>query len=153
MSVPHPPHRSPSRRLLGIAAATLALGALGTGCSSSSSPSSTASSSSSSAAAHAASGGTASGAGGAVRTVELTAQDYRFSPSTLKVTPGEHLRLHVTNAGKAEHNLTIPSLKVNADLSPGSSKTIDVTVGSAAAPFYCEYHRSSGMTGTVVIGS
>ena len=74
---------------------------------------------------------------------------FSFDPSTINAPKGSTATIELTNAGSVKHNLTIKPLNVNQDLDPGKSMTLVVKLGTAAqVPFYCEYHKASGMTGT-----
>jgi plastocyanin len=82
--------------------------------------------------------------------VDVTASDFRFSPSTIDGTPGEVLTLVVHNGSGTEHNLTQKAQHVDVDLAGGSTKTVTLTVPSGGRLFFvCEYHSSRGMAGSV----
>lgn len=87
--------------------------------------------------------------------VDVTASDFRFSPSTIDGTPGEVITLVVHNASGTEHNVTQKAANVDVDLAGGGTKTVQLTVPSGGRlVFVCSYHASRGMTGSVgVAGS
>lgn len=87
--------------------------------------------------------------------VDVTASDFRFSPSTIEGAPGEVITLVVHNASGTEHNLTQKAEHVDVDLADGGTKTVQLTVpGNGRLVFVCEYHASRGMAGSVgVTGS
>ena len=66
----------------------------------------------------------------------------------MRTTQG--LSLH--NAGDVVHNFSVPGTVVDLDTRPGAS-TNSEAVGGAVRPgeyqFFCKYHRSRGMTGTL----
>lgn len=83
-------------------------------------------------------------------TVDVTASDFRFSPSAIVAAPGEVLTLVVHNASSTEHNLTQKAQGVDVDLKDGATRTVTLTVPSSGLlVFVCEYHASRGMAGTV----
>lgn len=98
-------------------------------------------------------GGTVDAAGHAK--VDVTASDFRFSPSTIDGTPGEVITLVVHNASGTEHNVTQKADHVDVDLADGGTKTVQLTVPSSGRlVFVCSYHASRGMAGSVgVTGS
>ena len=86
----------------------------------------------------------------------VTAIDYHFHDAhpTFPIVRGRDLV--VKNAGRNEHNVTIPSLVFTRDVRPGEQLTID-DIGGRLAPgrylLYCRYHRDRGMTGVIVIAA
>jgi plastocyanin len=83
-------------------------------------------------------------------TVALTASDFRFSPSTINGTPGQVLQLVVHNTSQTEHNISQSAQHVNTDLDAGDTKTVTLTLpASGRLVFFCEYHASSGMAGSI----
>ena len=82
--------------------------------------------------------------------VEVTATNFKFSPSTIVATPGQVLKLIVHNTSSTPHNITQSTQNVNTDLDPGSTKTVMLTVpASGELVFWCEYHHASGMAGQI----
>jgi plastocyanin len=45
------------------------------------------------------------GTAGSPRTIEITAEEYKFSPSQLTAKPGERLTIALRNNGKMEHSI------------------------------------------------
>jgi plastocyanin len=81
-------------------------------------------------------------------TVDVTATNFRFSPSTILGTPGEKLTLVVRNTSQTPHNIVAPG--VDQDLAPGSVQRVTLTVpANGELVFVCEYHKASGMAGQV----
>ena len=84
--------------------------------------------------------------------VTVQAANYYFEPSVLKGAAGQKLTLHVVNTGSTQHNITLAAQHVDADLD--GHATADVTVSlpaSGVLSFWCEYHKSSGMVGGLLV--
>lgn len=96
----------------------------------------------------------AAGAGGTDVTgkslVDVVMQDDMFVPSVLDGTPGQTVTLKLANMGTQQHNFMLVSQKVDADVAPGKTATVKVTFpASGTLQFFCEYHKSLGMTGSL----
>ncbi len=89
-----------------------------------------------------------SGVAGALRVEQLA---YRFQPQQLAGTTGKAVTVEIVNSGSTAHTFTIDELGVDKTLDPGQSATVTFTPPKAGAfMFYCRFHRSSGMTGSLV---
>lgn len=90
------------------------------------------------------------GGGGNDPAPDLVAQDFQFNPSPVRATGGQQLTLRFANAGTVTHNLSVPSLSIDVDVAPGTTKTIIFVppVSPGAIEFFCKFHRDQGMTGT-----
>ena len=85
-------------------------------------------------------------------TFDISAQNFFFSPSELDGTAGQTLKLTVTNDGTTAHTFTIDSQQVDITLQPGQSQQVSVTFPqSGSVEFYCKFHVSSGMKGTLTV--
>lgn len=85
--------------------------------------------------------------------VTLEADDFYFKPTSLSVESGQTLTVKVENEGKAEHTFTVDTLGVDVEIPAGEDKEVDITAPkSGSFDFYCRYHRSRGMTGTITVG-
>lgn len=77
--------------------------------------------------------------------------DFQFQPSTLNATTSQSIM--ITNNGSALHNFSIEGTPISVDTQPGQSTTLEPP-GPSFAPgtytFFCKYHRSQGMEGTLV---
>jgi plastocyanin len=80
--------------------------------------------------------------------LEIAAQDFQFSPSSLTIPSGEST-IKVTNEGEAEHSFTLDDDSVSEDVEPGESVSVTVDLTQDAG-FHCEYHPDQ-MTGTLSI--
>ena len=82
----------------------------------------------------------------------LRADDYVFSPASLRGRAGERLRLRVENMSGTLHNLTIPALGVDRDLPPRGRVELDLELPAASVlPFHCKFHGPLGQNGQLVI--
>jgi len=85
---------------------------------------------------------------------ELELDDFYFQPTTLTGKPGQTLTLELKNEGKTEHNFTLSAQHVDQDLQPDANTTVKVKFPSSGkVTFFCKYHKSQGMTGSLAIGS
>ncbi len=91
------------------------------------------------------------------REIVVQGSEYSFSPSEIKASPGEKIRLTFKNIGKLPHTYTVSELNLNTGtVSPGQSKSVDFTAPSSSATFqsFCAVpgHKESGMVGKLVVG-
>jgi uncharacterized cupredoxin-like copper-binding protein len=100
------------------------------------------------------SGGGASGAGG---TVDLSATDFKFTPSDPSVKSGE-VTFKMTNDGQTTHSLEIEDVngqdvELEGDVSPGQSGTLTANLKPGTYEFYCpvDSHKEMGMTGEITV--
>ena len=95
-------------------------------------------------------GGATTAAGGGLN---VTAQDFSFTPDTLKATKGSTITINFSNQGSATHTLTLYTDEnftkklASGDtdrVSAGGSKTISVPIPSDSGDLYfrCEVHPS-----------
>jgi high-affinity iron transporter len=97
-----------------------------------------------------------SSAGAAGATVEVSAVDYRFEPSTISVPAGAVI-FAVTNNGTQEHEFEIFKGDRVVDeiegLVPGLTRTLPVTLERGDYTYACKLagHDALGMTGTLTV--
>jgi plastocyanin len=86
-------------------------------------------------------------------TLELELDDFYFSPTFIKVKPGEKVTLKLKNEGSATHTFTSSALSADKTLSPGSSTSMTITIppSGQAFQFHCNFHASMGMQGAFFI--
>jgi plastocyanin len=65
-------------------------------------------------------------------------------------TPSGEVQLVVENTGGVLHNVSIPDQGIDTDVAPGETITVSVDVGSGAVPYFCKFHRTSGMVGSLI---
>jgi|SRR5215469_11273686 len=82
--------------------------------------------------------------------LSIEASDFFFSPTCVTGVPGGTVTLTVHNTGQVLHNVSIPSLYIDQDVTAGQTITVQVRMGSAPLVFFCKYHRSSGMLGALL---
>jgi plastocyanin len=82
-------------------------------------------------------------------TLEVELDDFYFSPTFIKVKPGEKVTLKIKNEGRASHTFTSTALGADKTLSPDSSTRMTITIPSSgkAFEFHCNFHGSMGMKG------
>jgi plastocyanin len=82
--------------------------------------------------------------------VSIEASDFFFSPTCVTGLHSGTITLRVHNGGVVLHNVSIPSLHIDQDMSPGQTITVQVKMGSTPLVFFCKYHRGSGMLGALI---
>jgi plastocyanin len=80
--------------------------------------------------------------------IDISAQDFAFAPASISAVAGEEVTVTITNTGNAPHTFTIDDLDVDVQLSAGEEATVSFTP-SGDDTFYCRFHRSAGMEGTL----
>lgn len=101
-------------------------------------------------------GGTSAAAGtpptGRTTTVEVVAEDMRFTPDTIEVPAGDRLVLVLTNADGDVHDLALDNGAATGRLAPGGTERLDVGVVGRDLDGWCTVagHRQMGMVLRVV---
>lgn len=90
--------------------------------------------------------------------VDVSATEFSFNPSDLKLDAAGTYTFHLTNAGEFEHALEIDGQGIEEETSViGGGESADVTVELAEGEYeiYCPVgnHREMGMEGTLVVGA
>jgi plastocyanin len=90
---------------------------------------------------------------GGVAYATTTARDFGFVPAFIKVAPGVPLRLKIQNQGAHTHTLTIASLGVDVVIPPRTTRYVTLRPPSQVGQyiFFCRFHQSFGMRGTIVV--
>lgn len=90
-----------------------------------------------------------------VREVEVSGDEYSYSPSLISVKKGERIRIIFTNNGNMPHNLVIEDLGVSTrTIGFGQTDTVEFTAeGDVDIEFYCSIlnHKALGMEGTLKV--
>lgn len=84
-------------------------------------------------------------------TTTVNLVNYSFSPSTLKLKAGEKVTITAVNKGTTAHTFTLPGVVDTGAIQPGQSKTVSFTVPSTTVQFFCQFHKSKGMVGRLVV--
>ena len=88
------------------------------------------------------------------RVVKITAQRFKYTPHEIMLKPGEAVQLEITSLDFV-HGLSIPDLKMRADLPPGRVTTLQVQFANAGVyDFLCDNFCGSGheeMSGKFVV--
>lgn len=72
------------------------------------------------------------------RVVQITAQRFRYTPNEIMLEPGEAVQLEITSLDFV-HGLSIPDLKMRADLPPGRVTKVQVQFARAGVyDFLCD---------------
>jgi plastocyanin len=84
----------------------------------------------------------------------MTIDDSFFDPKELTAKAGQPLTVELQNNGNAPHTFTIDALNIEETLDPGQKATVTLTPKQdGTMQFYCRFHRSQGMEGTLTVGS
>ncbi|GEL94775.1 multicopper oxidase domain-containing protein [Cellulomonas composti] len=89
---------------------------------------------------------------GRTTTVDVQAQDMRFSPARIEVPAGDRLVIRVTNADTDVHDLVVETGATSGRLAPDEVAEVDVGVVGADLDAWCSVagHRLMGMTLQIV---
>jgi plastocyanin len=84
-------------------------------------------------------------------TVKIEMADFKFVPT--QVTASTAQAIELDNTGAALHNFTIEGSQVNVDVKAGETQRLEppAPVDPGTYTFFCEYHRSQGMEGTITV--
>lgn len=92
---------------------------------------------------------------GDVRTVEVTAEEFKFTPATVEVEPGQTVRLKLVNDGNMSHNLHLREQDMKTDtIQAGKTDALEFTAPQdGEVGFFCAIpgHESAGMKGKIVV--
>jgi plastocyanin len=80
----------------------------------------------------------------------IEAGDFFFSPTCVTGVHSGAITLTVHNGGVTLHNVSIPSLHIDMDMTPGQKITVHVLMGRVSLVFFCKYHRGAGMLGALL---
>lgn len=90
----------------------------------------------------------------AVKTFNISAKNYSFSPNSVTVNQGDTVKIILKNTG-GTHDLVIDEFNVDTGLlEDGESKTVQFVANKKGSfEFYCSFsdHRAMGMVGTIKV--
>jgi plastocyanin len=96
------------------------------------------------------SGGGGGQGGGGAAAATVTQADYQFTPSKFTVASDDTVK--VTNSTPStQHTFTIDGQDVDVNVDPATSQNVTLDLQPGTYTFYCRYHRSLGMTGTLTV--
>jgi cytochrome c oxidase subunit 2 len=82
-----------------------------------------------------------------VHEIKMTAKKYEFSPSSIHVKKGEHVKLLIT-AVDHDHGFKLPAFDIQQDLKEGETTTIEFTADKAGTfRFACSHVCGFGHRG------
>ncbi len=90
------------------------------------------------------------GGGDEGTTLEVSAVDNSFEPSSLSAAAGGEVTVEVTNDGENPHTFTIDDPEVDTStIAAGESASVAFTMPETAVTFYCAIHGEDKMSGTI----
>ncbi len=96
-------------------------------------------------------GAPSGGGGGGSGTATISISNFAFQPNALTGSPGETLKITVTNDDSTMHSFTADDGSVTQDIASGQTATVTVTLPSSGTfGWHCRFHSS--MTGTITVG-
>ena len=94
--------------------------------------------------------GTEAGGGGESVTLEVTALDNSFDPSSLEASAGSEVTVELTNDGSNPHTFTIDDPEADtSSVDGGSTGSATFTMPDTSVSFYCAIHGAEAMSGTI----
>ncbi len=92
--------------------------------------------------------------GGDVVEVRVSAKQFEFNPSTIKVKKGQRVRIILTSQD-VTHGLAIPAYGINVPVSKGEERVIEFVADKTGTfEFYCSIYCGAGhgaMRGTLIV--
>ncbi len=128
-------HITPLRRAAQAGAGALALALVTAGCG--------------------AAGGGAAGGGAPVGEITLQANEFAYSPATLRLDRAGQVTITLRNQGQLEHDFTIEGAKGTLLVKANSTGKATFTIPKAGTYTYActvQGHKEAGMKGTLTVG-
>src|SRR5215471_3066385 len=72
--------------------------------------------------------------------LSIEASDFFFSPTCVTGVHSGPITLILHNGGVTLHNVSIPSLHIDMDMTAGQTITVHVLMGKSPLVFFCKYH-------------
>jgi len=92
-----------------------------------------------------------------IRTIELVAEEFSFTPSEVTIEPGETVRMKLVNEGRLSHNLVVKGDGLagrTETIQSGNTDSFKITASETGTiSFICDVpgHKEAGMTGELVV--
>jgi nitrite reductase (NO-forming) len=87
--------------------------------------------------------------------LSLTASEFAFDQPTLRVSPGQHVRLSLQNRGVIQHNLHVEGSSASLQADPGQTARGEFSFDTPGTyEFFCSIpgHKDAGMSGKLIVG-
>lgn len=81
-------------------------------------------------------------------TSTVTLRDDEFVPANPTVSVGD---VQLVNEGDSPHTFTIDGETVDVEVAPGETASTTIDLAPGTYTLFCEFHRSSGMEGTLTV--
>lgn len=81
--------------------------------------------------------------------VEGPGNSFAFMPSTITLSQGTTLMLK--NVSDTAHTFTVTGQGIDVETQPGQTSRVTIDLQPGSYPFFCRFHQSLGMTGTLVV--
>ena len=96
---------------------------------------------------------TGGGAGSAPVDYRVFASEFAFAPPFVSVDKPGTYTFSLRNDGTLTHNLTVRGVGETADVAPGDTATVTLTLKPGVYEMYCsvDSHRAQGMDGQVTV--
>ncbi len=98
---------------------------------------------------------TPTGSNSSSKEIEIVANEYSFTPSSIGLEKGDSVSITLKNAGATSHTLFMDGYGVTTgSVAPGRSGTLSFTADKTGSfDFYCNIdgHRDLGMRGTMEV--
>jgi plastocyanin len=95
-------------------------------------------------------GSSGSGGGGGVSVRTVTQVNYQFAPPKVTVTSGDVITVSDTNPS-TPHTFTVEGTSIDVSNNPQQSQDVTIDLDPGTYVFFCRFHRSQGMEGTLVV--
>ena len=94
--------------------------------------------------------GTTGSGGAGTSVLTLTQVNYQFTPATITVAQGDTITVADTNPS-TPHTFTITGTDIDVANDPMGSQDVTIDLAPGAYDFFCRFHKSQGMTGTLTV--
>lgn len=90
------------------------------------------------------------GGGSGTAAVTVSQINYQFSPSKITVKKGDTLAVKNATTG-TPHTFTISGKGIDVTTDPGQTQSVLINLAPGTYSFFCRFHESLGMKGTLVV--